>query len=145
MTFRPLPPYIMASMDKLFIEALPETKDIDGAKHWSADNGYFAQICYREEARHIAYFTIKAGFSRGMHYHEKKDETFYVISGRLRASFIDLDSGEKFDQVLTPGMRLRVRPRCWHAFYGLEDSSVVEYSPQEYDKEDAYRMEADGV
>jgi dTDP-4-dehydrorhamnose 3,5-epimerase-like enzyme len=134
----------MASMDKIHIENLPETREIDGVKRWDEEKGEFAQICYEEEARHIAFFTIKGGFWRGMHYHEKKEETFYVIAGRMRAVFVDLDTGEREEHVLVRGQRLRVGVRCWHVFYGIEDSSVVEYSPQAYDKQDAYRMDMDG-
>lgn len=126
------------------METLPETKEVDGVKRWDEEKGEFAQICYREEARHIAFFTIRAGSWRGKHYHEKKEETFYVISGRIRGVFVDLDSGATEEHVLVKGERLRVGLRCWHVFYGLEDSSVVEYSPQDYDKLDAYRMDTDG-
>jgi dTDP-4-dehydrorhamnose 3,5-epimerase-like enzyme len=128
-------------MEKIFLEALPETKEIDGAKRWDDDKGAFAQICYREEARHIAFFTLKKGAWRGMHHHEKKDETFYVVGGRIRAVFVDLDTGERQECTLVRGDRLRIKPRCWHVFYGIDEASVVEYSPQVYDKEDAYRQD----
>jgi dTDP-4-dehydrorhamnose 3,5-epimerase-like enzyme len=130
-------------MDKVFLERLPEAKEIDGAKRWNEEKGEFAQISYREEARHVAFFTLKRGFRRGMHYHEKKDETFYVIDGKIRAVFIDIDTNEKEELILTKGDRLRVKPRCWHVLYGIDDASVVEYSPQAYDKTDAYKIEMD--
>ena len=61
-------------MDKVFLETLPETRDVDGVKRWEEEKGEFAQVSYGEEARHIAVFTVKRGFWRGMHYHEKKEE-----------------------------------------------------------------------
>jgi dTDP-4-dehydrorhamnose 3,5-epimerase-like enzyme len=128
-------------MDKIFLEKLPETNEGEGAKRWEEEKGEFAQICYAEEARHIAFFTIRKGFCRGRHYHEKKAETFYVVSGRIKAVFVDLDTGERAEHVLEKGDRLRVAPRCWHVFYGVEDASVVEYSPQVYEKSDAFRPE----
>ena len=128
-------------MDKIFLEQLPETKDVDGVKRWVEEKGEFAQICYGEEARHIAFFTIRRGFWRGMHFHERKEETFYVVDGNIRAIFVDLDTDERAERLLTKGSRLRIRPRCWHVFYGLDDASVVEYSPQVYDKTDAYRID----
>ncbi len=36
---------------------LPETNKGEGAKRWVEEKGEFAQICYAEEARHIAVFT----------------------------------------------------------------------------------------
>lgn len=122
------------------MELLPESGDIDGEKRWEEEKGEFAQICYREEARHIAVFTIRKSFWRGMHYHEKKDEVFYVVGGRIRAVFVDLDTREREEHILTKGHKLRVKPRCWHVFYGMEDALVVEYSPQVYDKADATRL-----
>jgi dTDP-4-dehydrorhamnose 3,5-epimerase-like enzyme len=130
-------------MDKVFLESLPETKDIEGAKRWEEERGQFAQISHGEEVRHIAVFTIRKGFWRGMHYHKKKDETFYVIDGRIRAVFIDLDTNTREEHILVRGDRVRVSPRCGHVLYGIDDASVVEYSPQAYDKTDAYHMEMD--
>jgi dTDP-4-dehydrorhamnose 3,5-epimerase-like enzyme len=131
-------------MKKALLERLPETKDIDGPKRWDDPKGEFVQICYRETARHIAFFELKRGYWRGRHYHEKKEETFYVIHGRIRAVFLDLDSGEREETILTKGDRLRLEPRCGHVFYGIDDSSVVEYSPQDYDKTDAYTIDIEG-
>jgi L-fuculose-phosphate aldolase len=130
-------------MEKVHIETLPQTKDVDGVKRWEEARGEFAQICYDEEARHIAFFTVKRDFWRGGHYHEKKEETFYVIDGRIRARFVDLDTNEREEHLLLKGTRLRLKPRCWHIFYGIDDASVVEYSPQVYDKSDAYRIDMD--
>jgi dTDP-4-dehydrorhamnose 3,5-epimerase-like enzyme len=130
-------------MDKIFLEKLPETKDIDGAKRWSEDKGEFVQVSYHEEARHIAYFELKKGYWRGRHYHEQKEEIFYVIDGVIRAVFLDLDSKEKEEHILTRGDKLRIKTRCGHVFHGMEDACVVEYSSQNYDKIDAYRIEID--
>src|SRR5271157_4357776 len=99
-------PYSMPAMDKVYLEMLPETSQIDGAKRWDDEKGEFAQICYQEEARHIAFFRIKPGFWRGKHYHEKKDEVFYVVSGRMRAVFVDIDSGRREELELVRGHRL---------------------------------------
>ncbi len=127
-------------MKKVTIEKVPENKDLDGVKRWEADNGEFVQISYGEVIRHIAWFTIRKDFWRGMHYHEKKEEFFYVISGKIRAVFIDLDTKEQEEHLLMKGDKLRIEPRCWHIFYGMEDASVVEYSPQFYDKGDAPKV-----
>jgi hypothetical protein len=105
----------MAGMDKIFLEMLPVTNEGDGAKRWEEEKGEFAQICYGEEARHIALFTIRKGFWRGMHYHEKKEEIFYVAHGTVRAVVIDMGTDERVERLLTKGARLRVLPRCWQS------------------------------
>jgi dTDP-4-dehydrorhamnose 3,5-epimerase-like enzyme len=126
-------------MEGLLIETLPETKEIDGAKRWEDEKGEFVQIMHGEEIRHLAYFELRKGFWRGKHYHERKDETLYVISGSMRGVFRFLDTGEREEHLLYKGQRIRVKRGIWHVFYGLEDSTVVEYSPEKYDKNDAFR------
>jgi dTDP-4-dehydrorhamnose 3,5-epimerase-like enzyme len=128
-------------MKKVFLEQLPETKDVDGVKRWEEPKGEFVQVSYHESARHIAFFELKKGYWRGKHYHERKEEIFYVIHGKIRAVFIDLDTDETEEVTLTKGHRLRIEPRCGHVFYGIDDSSVVEYSPQNYDKTDAHKVD----
>jgi dTDP-4-dehydrorhamnose 3,5-epimerase-like enzyme len=128
-------------MKKVRVEKLPETKDVEGVKRWVEEKGEFAQISYGEPMRHIAVFELKAGHWRGNHYHEKKEETFYVVSGKMRALFRDLDTEEQEELMLGRGDRLHVGTRCAHIFYGLEDALVVEYSPQKYEKNDAFKAE----
>ena len=127
-------------MNKVTIEKLPSTKEITGAKRWEEERGEFVQIAYEEAIRHLAAFEIRKGFSRGNHYHEKKEEIFYVFQGRIKATFIDMDTLQKQERILEKGDKIRVKPRCGHLFYGLEDTLVIEYSPQVYDKEDSYQI-----
>jgi len=127
-------------MNKVTIEKLPDTKEILGAKRWEEERGKFVQIVYREEIFHLAAFEIRKGFSRGNHYHEKKEEIFYVFEGKIKASFIDIDTFQREEKILEKGDKIRVKPRCGHLFYGLEKTFVIEYSPQVYDKEDSYQI-----
>jgi dTDP-4-dehydrorhamnose 3,5-epimerase-like enzyme len=127
-------------MEKMAIQRLPNTKEIPGAKRWEEERGEFVQIAYQEGMYHLAAFEIRKGFSRGNHYHEKKEEIFYVFEGKIKASFIDMDSLEKEERILEKGDKIRVQPRCGHLFYGLENTLVIEYSPQVYDKEDNFKI-----
>jgi oxalate decarboxylase/phosphoglucose isomerase-like protein (cupin superfamily) len=128
-------------MEKVLIEKLPYTKEMTGAKRWEEERGEFVQIAYREEIRHLALFEIKEGFSRGNHHHEVKEEVFYVVRGKMRALFLDMDNLQKEEFVLEKGDKIRIKPRCGHLFYGLEDTLVVEYSAQVYDAEDSCRID----
>jgi dTDP-4-dehydrorhamnose 3,5-epimerase-like enzyme len=125
----------------LTIEKLPNTKEIPGAKRWEEERGEFVQVAYEEAMHHLAAFEIKKGRSRGNHYHEKKEEIFYVFQGKIKASFIDMDTLQKEEKILGKGNKIRVKPHCGHLFYGLEDTVVIEYSPQVYDKEDSYKID----
>jgi len=130
-------------MDMITIEKLPNTKDVDGAKWWVEEKGVFAQIAYKEEIRHLAFFELKKGFFRGSHVHKQKEESFYVISGTIRSIFRDMETLMQEEHILVKGDRIRVKTNCGHIFYGINDSLVVEYSPQEYDKGDSYPVNFD--
>ena len=132
-------------MDKVTIEKLPNTKEKDGAKWWIAENGEFVQISYKETIRHLAFFELKKGFFRGSHVHKQKEETFYVIKGKIRAIFQDMETLEREERVLERTDRVRIKTNCGHILIGLEDSAVVEYSPVDYDKTDAYPLDFGNV
>ena len=127
-------------MDKVTIEKLPETREIPGAKRWDEERGEFVQVAYGEEIRHLAVFEIRKGYSRGSHYHEKKEEIFYIFTGRVRVVLMDMDTLQKGEAVLEKGDRMKIKPRCGHTFLALEDTIVVEYSPQIFDPADNYRI-----
>jgi mannose-6-phosphate isomerase-like protein (cupin superfamily) len=127
-------------MDKVIIEKLPSTKEIPGPKRWEEERGEFVQVSYQESMRHLAAFEIRKGHSRGDHYHEEKEEIFYIFRGKIRASLMDMDTHQKEEKILEKGDRIRVKPRCGHRFYGLEDTLVIEFSPQVYNKEDTYQV-----
>jgi dTDP-4-dehydrorhamnose 3,5-epimerase-like enzyme len=128
-------------MDKVIIEKLPNTKEIQGAKRWEEERGEFVQITYQEAMHHLVAFEIRKGFSRGDHYHKKKEEIFYIFEGKIKASFIDMDTFQKEERILGKGDKIRVQPRCGHIFFGLEDALVIEYSPQVYEKEDTCKID----
>jgi quercetin dioxygenase-like cupin family protein len=128
-------------INKVTVEKLPDTKEIPGAKRWEEEKGEFVQIVYQEAMNHLAAFEIRKGFSRGNHYHDKKEEIFYVFQGKIRASFIDIDTLQKEERILEKGDKIRVKPRCGHLFKALEDTLVIEYSPQVYDKGDTLKID----
>jgi dTDP-4-dehydrorhamnose 3,5-epimerase-like enzyme len=128
-------------MDKIQISSVPIGREHEGVKRWDEDRGEFIQVTYGEEVRHVALFQIRKGFTRGNHYHEKKDEGFYVVSGRIGVLFLDMDTGERAERIVEKGNCLRIAPRCGHLFEALEEAWVVEYSPQAYDKADAFRID----
>ena len=126
-------------MDKVIIERLPNTREVPGAKRWAEERGEFAQIAYQEEMRHLAIFEIKKGFFRGNHFHKKKEEIFYIFAGKIRATFVDVDTLQRDEEILDKGDRIRLKPLCGHIFRALEDTLIVEYSPQDFDPEDNYK------
>ena len=70
---------------------------------------------------------IEAGESLSLQYHETKDETIRIVSGRMR--FRAGVSAEALETVvLEPGMRYAVPPRLVHQMEALEDCTVIEVS-----------------
>ena len=76
------------------------------------------------------------GMVSSFHYHTKKDEIFYIISGRIRLVY-----GEK-DEVFTAGQSVHIPPNMRHQFHPLEDTLILEVSTQMFGDivriEDAY-------
>ncbi|MBP1749498.1 MAG: isoleucine patch superfamily enzyme, carbonic anhydrase/acetyltransferase [Deltaproteobacteria bacterium] len=132
------------TVDDILIEDLPETREIDGIKRWVDEKGEFAQISYNEDIGHLAFFELRKGQMRGNHYHTRKEEVFYIISGMIEAVFAPVPVDKKRTVILKKGMKIHVPTGIAHSFYGIEDSLVVEYSPQYYDKTDAVKVNMGG-
>lgn len=100
--------------------------------------GEFTQVLNGDVARYVALleFKLGPGLSRGNHYHEKKSETLYVVSGRLAATFVDVDTGERVERELAPGDLVRMAPRLAHTYRALEPAFAVELSPTPFDPAD---------
>lgn len=75
---------------------------------------------------------VKAGQRLSVQYHERKDETSYLLSGRLL-----LHRGPSADELmateLTAGAVWHNEPRQVHTIEALEDAVVVEVSTPELD------------
>jgi mannose-6-phosphate isomerase len=75
---------------------------------------------------------VTAGHQLSLQMHREKDETSYLLSGRLRLTY-----GPTADQLTTeeidPGSSWRVEPGTVHSIEALEDSVVVEASTPQVD------------
>ena len=81
---------------------------------------------------------VKAGEALSLQYHERKDETLYLQSGRAEVELGKL-GGEIATVAAEPGIALRVRPGVVHRIRALEDSLFLEVSTPELD--DVVRLE----
>ena len=74
------------------------------------------------------------------HYHIKKDEVFYLHSGKIRVIFNtenDIETAEEI--ILGPGDNFHVYRGLRHQMQALEDSELFEFSTQHFDS-DSYRI-----
>jgi quercetin dioxygenase-like cupin family protein len=83
---------------------------------------------------------FKKGKCCSFHYHEDKDEVFYLQSGKLRVLFSeDDDMAEAEEIILDPGQNFYIYPGLRHRMIALEDSELFEFSTQHFDS-DSYRV-----
>ncbi|MGH2974429.1 MAG: cupin [Solirubrobacterales bacterium] len=80
---------------------------------------------------------VSAGHRLSVQYHERKDETSYLLSGRLRLSQGE-DAAELETVEIGEGAVWRNEPGVVHTIEALEDSVVVEVSTHEL--EDVVRL-----
>jgi mannose-6-phosphate isomerase len=83
---------------------------------------------------------IETGRRLSLQYHERKDESIYVLSGRLRLHLED-DGGSMTVRELGPGESARVPVGRRHRFEAVDRVELVEVSTPELD--DVVRLEDD--
>lgn len=83
-------------------------------------------------------------FNRGakfsMHFHVKKDESWYVLSGRFIVRVIKTETADQFEEMLHEGDIWRNKPLAIHQLECLEEGIIIEVSTPD-SVEDNYRVE----
>ena len=75
------------------------------------------------------------------HYHNLKDETFYIQSGKILLKYSDEDElGYALEVILNRGDKFHIYPKLRHQMIALEDTELFEFSTQHFD-EDSIRLE----
>ena len=83
------------------------------------------------------FLILEEGFQCSLHHHKDKDETFYLMSGKVE---LEIDNGNGLEiKIMEPGMSVRVVPGTYHRFKGLENSVILETSTHD-DPKDSYRV-----
>lgn len=75
---------------------------------------------------------IKAGHALSVQYHERKDETVYLLSGEL-TYWVKLDGEELQDMQLKVGDAFRITPGTVHYMEAVTDCDILEASTPELD------------
>src|SRR5262245_40436278 len=75
---------------------------------------------------------IDRGKRLSLQYHNRKDETLYLLNGRMRLDLED-DGGALVQHEVEPGESFRVPPGRRHRLYALEECRVLEASTPELD------------
>ncbi len=85
----------------------------------------------------ILYF--KEGCKFSMHYHLKKQETWYVQKGEFLFTWIDTQIGSKYTQALRSGEVVTIPIGMPHQLHAVEEGEIIEISTQHFDS-DSYRI-----
>ena len=76
---------------------------------------------------------LKKGYQSSFHHHKIKDETFFILKGKI------LFRLGKNSYILKPGESVRIRPYQNHSFTGIKDSKIIEFATKDI-KTDTYRI-----
>ncbi len=76
---------------------------------------------------------VKAGEKLSIQYHEKKDETVYLLAGEMKYWVQLPGDTELRDQRLVAGESFRITPHTIHAIEAVTDIDVLEASTPELD------------
>ena len=94
--------------------------------HWAKTDRYVGKLIH-----------VNAGHALSLQYHNIKDETIYLHSGRLQ---LEIQEGpHRAIREMRPGERVHITPKTVHRMTALEDSDIFEVSTPELD--DVVRLE----
>lgn len=86
------------------------------------------------------FMNFDAGRRFSMHFHESKDETWYVLSGRFQVTVIDTRDASRVTHDLGPGDVWHNPPLVPHQLFCVEAGTVIEVSTPD-SVEDNHRVE----
>jgi mannose-6-phosphate isomerase-like protein (cupin superfamily) len=97
------------------------------------------ELIWAETDRYVGKILhVNAGEALSLQYHEIKDETLHLLSGRMK--FWTAPVGEELEEVtLEEGESFRVRPRTVHRMEAVTDCDILEASTPHLD--DVVRLE----
>ena len=82
----------------------------------------------------------KKGKKFSMHFHDKKDETWYVYKGSFKISYIITDTAETKEVILNTADIWHNERLSLHQLMSLEDDSIIFEVSTHDDPEDSYRV-----
>ncbi len=95
--------------------------------HWAKTDRYVGKLIH-----------VNAGHALSLQYHNRKDETIYLHSGRLLFE-IQEPGRDLVKREMRPGERVHIMPKTVHRMTAIEDSDIFEVSTPELD--DVVRLE----
>jgi len=95
---------------------------------WAHADAYVGKILF-----------VRAGQSLSLQFHNEKDESWHVQSGRAELELGDVGQGALNQEVIGPGASFHFAPGTVHRVTALEDTTILEVSTPQLD--DVVRLE----
>ena len=95
---------------------------------WAHADAYVGKILF-----------VRAGHSLSLQFHNEKDESWHVESGRAELELGDVGQAILNKEVIVAGATFRFRPGTVHRVTALEDTTILEVSTPHLD--DVVRLE----
>ena len=96
--------------------------------HWAKTERYVGKVIH-----------VNAGHALSLQYHNQKDETIFLWSGRMLFEIREQDGGELVAREMQPGQAVHVTPKTVHRMTAITDCDVFEVSTPEL--HDVVRLE----
>ena len=74
---------------------------------------------------------MKAGSKMSMHFHNEKDETWYLLKGLVRLVEMDFYNASRVEHILKPGEAFHIPSFTPHQAEAYEDSEILEVSTKD--------------
>jgi mannose-6-phosphate isomerase len=95
---------------------------------WALTDAYCGKVLF-----------VQAGASLSLQFHKKKDESWYVQSGRAKLELGDVGQAVLDEEVIGAGAAFHYEPGTVHRVTALEDTTILEVSTPHL--EDVVRLE----
>jgi len=95
---------------------------------WALSEAYAGKVLF-----------VKAGASLSLQFHNEKDESWLVQSGRARLELGEAGQSVLDEEVISAGAAFRYRPGTVHRITAIEDTTILEVSTPQLD--DVVRLE----
>ena len=95
---------------------------------WAVTDAYCGKVLF-----------VKAGASLSLQFHNEKDESWYVQSGRAKLELGEAGQGALDEEVIAAGAAFHYTPGTVHRVTAIEDTTILEVSTPHLD--DVVRLE----
>ena len=118
----------MNSLDRWAFDVTKVEKPWGHELIWALSETYCGKVLF-----------VKAGASLSLQFHNVKDESWLVQSGRARLELGEVGQQVLHEEVVGPGAAFRYRPGTVHRVTAIEDTTILEVSTPHLD--DIVRLE----